>query len=121
MIDKKYILVQLSGADVSDSDGNKLARRYITFEGNRELEYIKTVYEQFWLSPSGKEFDKVIKTYFVKDLPAEYDENGIETVAESTQFTTWYSQLGATVIVPAINATLAAMSPDVESGYNTQP
>lgn len=112
---------------VIDSNNLKLMRRYETFEGNRNEEYIKVVYTQWWESLDGKQLDLKWREYYTEDIPERLeqldDEGNIIVTGHVayTAFTSWYNQLGATIIVPAINGTLKAMPKDVKDSYLTHP
>lgn len=110
-----------------DSNGLKMMRRYETFEGNRENEYIKVVYTQWMETEDGKQYDLKWREYFVKDIPAretildDSDNIVIQGHIAYLNFTSWYNQLGATYIIPAIDHTLISMPFDCKDSYLTHP
>jgi len=114
-------------------------RKYITFEGNREREYIQVQYEQ-WLEGNGDIVGFLSKSYWVKDIPSTETEPAIPMFSEG-----WLKRklkatsqglmidgvviapldtevnFGEDLIVGAINATLVAMPFDAENGYIVTP
>lgn len=134
-IDKSPIWVgSINGENgIIESNGLKLMRRYETFEGNRETEYIKVVYTEWWQNAAGTVYNLAWKSYFVKDIaevPAVYDNDNLDNEGNPTLisdnvpaylgFTNWFTQLGSPVIVPAINGALIAIPFDANDGYLTK-
>src|ERR1035437_6689720 len=94
MIDKSAILVG-DGTQTDPISGCPMYRKYITFEGNRENEFIKIFYLEWLQFPSGQNSEVKSKSYLVVDVQTatHVDENGntiIDTPA-NTSFTDWFS------------------------------
>ena len=115
-------------------------RKYLTFEANREAEYIQVFYSE-WVEANGIKLSQKTKCYWVKDLPqvshiVPGDPNASPPTADTTvidspaypMFTDWFAkiiiaawvgaQLGADIIVTSINTTLTNLPFDVPTDYN---
>jgi len=138
--------VRVGGENALDPSTNlPMFRKYITFEGNRENEYIYVQYEE-WLEANGIAINKLAKSYMVQDIPktVHYDELGNEVIDTPTipMFSEgWLKRklkataqglmidgvviapldtevnFGEDLIVGAINSTLVAMPFDAVNGY----
>ena len=114
-------------------------RKYITFEGNREREYIHVQYEQ-WLESNNVEIQKEYKSYFVKDIPATdtlpaipmFSEGWMKRKIKATSNGLMIGgviiapldtevNFGEDIIVGSINTTLVDMAFDVENGHIVTP
>lgn len=119
MIDKSPIRVGGINA-VDPLTQLPMYRKFTTFEGSREDEWLKIYYEQ-WLDSNGVKLDCKTCHYIVIDHPEQghYDEdsNWVVDFSYAPMFTFgWYNKLinegmvgakfGADVIVGAINDTL---------------
>lgn len=130
MINKDPIWVgsDAQGLNGVIENGLKLMRRYETFEGNRDQEYIKVVYTQWYEGENSKQYDVKWKEYFTKDILETQDilnDDGSEIIKHGhpahLAFTSWYNQLGVNYIVPAINGTLKVIPQNVKDSYLTHP
>lgn len=141
--------VRVGGSSALDTSTNlPMFRKYITFEGNRENEYIHVQYEQ-WLEANGIAINKLAKSYLVKDIAeVTHEEEGVVIVdspmipmfsegwlkrkikatsqglmVDSVVIAPLDTELnfGEDLIVGAINATLVAMPFDAVNGYIVTP
>lgn len=126
---------------VATHKGLTMKRKYLTFEANRENEFIKVIFEQ-WLETATEDIvEYKIMHYITKDIPAitemqDLDGDGVvETLVTISPaflgFTNWHDyiissamvnlKLGADIIVGAINNTLKTKVPaDAKDGYIIQ-
>lgn len=108
-VDKSAVLVGIDPATELE-----VWRRYLTFEANRENEYIKVVYSQFYLS-NGVEIPMPSprQSYLVINNPSGFDDWYNFTITAGMAG----AALGANIIVPAINQTLRSLPIDVANNY----
>lgn len=137
--------VRVGGATALDPTTNlPMFRKYITFEANREQEYINVFYDQ-WLESNGIKIEvKTGRKYVVVDqpevshielgdalaVPPTIDQTIIDSPAYP-MFTGWFekviisqwvgAKLGADIIVGYINNTLTGMAFDVPDGHKVKP
>jgi hypothetical protein len=109
MINKDAVRVG-DGTQVDPFSNCIMYRKYITFEGNREAEYIKIFYNEWLQYPSGQSSEVRRKSYLVIDIPAithivsevaHLDDNHVKVVDSleqtivdapaTTAFTDWFS------------------------------
>ena len=92
-----------------------IKRRFLTFEANLELEYIRVYYEEFLVTPNGKEIEHNRKSYLVKDYVTNkvtnttLNDGTVQTTVTAephNNFTQWFAGLGSQYIIPSIDATL---------------
>lgn len=127
--------VRVGGSSALDPSTNlPMYRKYITFEGNREMEYIHVQYEE-WLEANGIAINKLAKSYLViVDSPAipMFSEGWLKRKIKATAQGLMIDgvviapldtevNFGEDLIVGAINATLVAMPFDAINGYVVTP